>query len=65
MSMLELRRVSKVYLRRQKPPLCARSVVREEAEIEATLAAHREWDAAGRPGTVSHDDAMAELLSGQ
>ena len=37
----------------------------EEAEIEATLAAHREWVAAGRPGAVSHDEAMAELLSGQ
>jgi len=37
----------------------------EEAEIEATLAAHREWAAAGRPGAVSHDEAMAELLSGQ
>ena len=24
----------------------------EEAEIEATLAAHREWAAAGRPGTA-------------
>jgi hypothetical protein len=36
-----------------------------EAEIEATLAAHREWAAAGRPGAVSHDEVMAELLSGQ
>jgi hypothetical protein len=34
----------------------------EEAEIQTTLAAHREWVAAGRPGAVSHDDAMAELL---
>jgi hypothetical protein len=40
-------------------------VLLEEAEIEATLAAHREWVAAGRPGAVSHDEAMAELLSGQ
>lgn len=37
----------------------------EQAEIEATLAAHREWAAAGRPGAVSHDEAMGELLSGQ
>ena len=37
----------------------------EEAEIEATLAAHREWTAAGRPGAVSHEEAMAELLAGQ
>ena len=35
----------------------------ESAEIGATLAAHREWVAAGRPGAVSHDQAMAELLA--
>ena len=34
----------------------------EEADVEATLAAHREWVAAGRPGAVSHEEAMAELL---
>ena len=34
----------------------------EEAEIEAALAAHQEWVAAGRPGAVSHEEAMAELL---
>jgi hypothetical protein len=34
----------------------------EEAEIEATLAGYREWVAAGRPGAVSHEEAMAELL---
>ncbi|HUY50904.1 MAG TPA: hypothetical protein VMV92_35235 [Streptosporangiaceae bacterium] len=37
----------------------------EEAEVEATLAAHREWVAAGRPGAVSHEEAMAELLREQ
>jgi hypothetical protein len=37
----------------------------EEAEIEATLAAHREWVAAGRPGAVSHEEAMAGLLASQ
>lgn len=36
----------------------------EEAEIQTTLAAHHEWVAAGRPGAVSHDEAMAELLGG-
>ncbi len=36
--------------------------VLEEAEIEATLAAHDEWDAAGCPGARSHEDVMAELL---
>lgn len=34
----------------------------EEAEIETTLAAHREWVAAGRPGALSHEQAMAEML---
>lgn len=34
----------------------------EDAEVEATLAAHRDWVAAGRPGAVSHEVAMAELL---
>jgi hypothetical protein len=34
----------------------------EEAEIEAALAAHDEWVAVGRPGAVSHEEAMAELL---
>jgi len=36
----------------------------ESAEIETTLAAHREWVAAGRPGAMSHEQAMAELLAG-
>lgn len=35
-----------------------------EAEIEATLAGHREWVTAGRPGAVSHEEAMTELLGG-
>jgi hypothetical protein len=35
------------------------------AEIEAALAAHRERVAAGRPGAVSHEEAMAELLGEQ
>ncbi len=54
----ELRRLQAVERR-------APAALLEEAEIEATLAAHREWVAAGRPGAVSHDDVMAELLSGQ
>ena len=37
----------------------------EEADVEATLAAHREWVSAGRPGAVSHEEAMAELLGEQ
>ena len=37
----------------------------EEAEIETTLAAHQDWVAAGRPGAVSHEQAMADLLRQQ
>jgi hypothetical protein len=28
------------------------------------LQSHREWVTAGRPGAVSHEEAMAELLGG-
>jgi hypothetical protein len=41
--------------------LAAAEVI-ESAEIGSTLAAHREWVEAGRPGAVPHDEAMAELL---
>jgi hypothetical protein len=51
----ELRRLRAVERR-------ASAEVLEEAEIEATLAEHREWVAAGRPGALSHEEAMAELL---
>ena len=54
----ELRRLQAVERR-------APAEILEEAEIEATLAAHREWVAAGRPGAVRHDEAMAELLGSQ
>ena len=54
----ELRRLLAVERR-------APAALLEEAEIEATFVAHREWVAAGRPGAVPHDEAMAELLSGQ
>jgi|HubBroStandDraft_3_1064219.scaffolds.fasta_scaffold1020283_2 hypothetical protein len=37
----------------------------EDAEIEATITGHDEWAQAGRPGARSHDDVMAELLSGR
>jgi hypothetical protein len=36
--------------------------IREDAEIDATLAGHDEWMDAGRPGARPHDDVMAELL---
>ncbi len=34
----------------------------QEAEIEATLASHDEWVAAGCPGALSHEEVMAGLL---
>jgi hypothetical protein len=34
----------------------------EAAEVDAVLRTHQEWVAAGRPGAVSHEEAMAELL---
>ena len=43
----------------------APSEVIELGEIETTLAAHREWVDAGRPGAVSHERAMAEFLAPQ
>jgi hypothetical protein len=43
----------------------ASTEVLEQAEVEATLAAHQEWVTAGRPGAVSHEEAMAELLGQQ
>jgi hypothetical protein len=37
----------------------------ELAEAEAVDAEYREWAAAGRPGAMSHEEAMAQLLTGQ
>ena len=37
----------------------------DAAEAEAVLQQHDEWVAAGRPGALSHEEAMAELLSGR
>jgi hypothetical protein len=36
----------------------------EAAEADAVLQAHDEWVAAGRPGAMSHEEFMAELLGG-
>ncbi|HEY8480933.1 MAG TPA: hypothetical protein VIL71_13990 [Spirillospora sp.] len=36
----------------------------EEAEAEAMLAEYREWEAAGRPGAVSHEKMKRSLLGG-
>ena len=40
----------------------ATAELREDAEIEATLAGHDEWARAGRPGARAHAEVMAELL---
>jgi hypothetical protein len=34
----------------------------EEAEVDAVMEQHDEWVAAGRPGAVSHEEIMAEVL---
>ena len=37
----------------------------DAAEADAVLEGHRGWVAAGRPGAMSHEEFMAELLGGQ
>lgn len=34
------------------------------AEADAIMQGYREWAAAGRPGAVSHEEAMKQLLGG-
>jgi hypothetical protein len=34
------------------------------AEADAIMQGYREWTAVGRPGALSHDQAMAQLLGG-
>jgi hypothetical protein len=36
----------------------------EKAEADAVLAEYDEWVSAGRPGAMTHQEAMAQLLSG-
>ena len=36
----------------------------EEAEIDAAIAEHEAWKAAGRPGLMSHEEFMAEVFGG-
>jgi hypothetical protein len=36
----------------------------EEAEIDAAIAEHEAWKAAGRPDSKSHDEFMAEVFGG-
>jgi hypothetical protein len=37
----------------------------DAAEADAVLRGHDEWVAAGRPGAMSHEEFMAELLGGR
>jgi hypothetical protein len=37
----------------------------DEAETDAAIAAYEEWVAAGRLGEITHEEAMARLLTGQ
>jgi hypothetical protein len=36
----------------------------EEAEIDAAIAEHEAWKAAGRPNLKSHEEFMAEVSGG-
>jgi hypothetical protein len=36
----------------------------DEAEADAVMAGYGEWVAAGRPGAMTHEEAMARLLGG-
>jgi hypothetical protein len=36
----------------------------QEAEIDAAIAEHEAWKAAGRPGLKSHEEFMAEVCGG-
>lgn len=61
------RRDSEVVDEYQRPrPLERRQAQADPdaAEADAIMAGYREWSAAGRPGAVSHEQAMAELLRG-
>lgn len=37
----------------------------DEAETDAAIAEYEEWVAAGRPGEMTHEEAMARLLTGR
>lgn len=36
----------------------------DQAETDAAIAEYEEWVAAGRPGELTHEQAMARLLTG-
>ena len=52
------------YRRLRAPVRRASAEDIDAAEADAVLQSHREWVAAGRPGALSHEEAMAELLGG-
>ncbi len=37
----------------------------DEAETDAAIAGYEEWVAAGRPGEMTHEEAMTRLLTSQ
>ena len=37
----------------------------DEAQIDAAIAEHEAWVEAGRPGELTHEEAMARLLTGR
>jgi hypothetical protein len=37
----------------------------DEAETDTAIAEYEEWAAAGRPGEMTHEEAMARLLTAQ
>ena len=45
-----------------KPPRDRASA--EQVEIDAAIAEHEAWKAAGRPGQKSHDEFMPEVFGG-
>ncbi len=51
----------------REPPetVCLGAQPTANAEISTIVAAHQAWVASGRPGAISHEEAMAELLGGR
>lgn len=37
----------------------------DQAQLDAAIAEHEAWVAAGRPGELTHEEAMARLITGR
>jgi 2-methylisocitrate lyase-like PEP mutase family enzyme len=57
----ELRKVRAIA--RHATPEVIAAARAEEDEIEASIARHKAWIAAGRPGEEDHEDVKRELLA--